>query len=231
MVLVGSGDSQVPAPLPTVLKEYTKSAIRTQPRDLLVWSLSYFKCLEDGRVPPVKDRLEFPVPVTSEGISPGILRVLQRQLGDTKDGNVEWASLAEACHSLGVRKNAVKESWDLTEGAKGCESKPWDHILSHLAIRNSGNNQDTNKNVSEALQHVMNALTDDSVSKRVLLQRVLDHYARIHAHIHSQDPNVDQNAVVLVHQDAQDYLTDVAQYQQGFLLPSDLTRPSCPPLQ
>ena len=43
MVLVGSGDGQVPAALPLILKDYTKAAIRTQPRDLLVWSLSYFK--------------------------------------------------------------------------------------------------------------------------------------------------------------------------------------------
>jgi len=40
--------------------------------------------------------------------------------------------------------------------------------------------------VVEALQSVMAALTDDPVSKRVALQKVLDHYARIHAHTTSQ---------------------------------------------
>lgn len=226
MVLVGSGDGQVPAPLPNVLKDYTKAAIRTQPRDLLVWSLSYFKCLEEGRVPPVKDRLEYPVPATSEGISPGVLRVLNRQLANSEDGSVDWPSLADSCHALGVRKTALKESWDLTEAMEGSEKerKSWGHLLSHLAIRN-------NTSVVAALQTVMSVLTDDPVSKRVPLQDVLDHYARIHAHTHSQDADVDQPQVVAVHQDAQDYLTDVAQYQEGYLVPSDLTRPSCPPLQ
>ena len=46
-----------------------------------------------------------------------------------------------------------------------------------------------------------------------------------------QDTEMDQTAVVAVHQDAQDYLSDVAQYQGGYLVPGDLTRPSCPPLQ
>ncbi|KAF2354340.1 cAMP-dependent protein kinase regulatory subunit dimerization-anchoring domain [Trinorchestia longiramus] len=227
MVLVGSGDSQVPAALPQVLKEYTKAAIRTQPRDLLVWSLSYFRCLVDGTIPPVKDRLEFPVPVSSEGISPGILRVLHRQLsGRAEDGTVDWPSLAESCHALGVRRRAVDDAWNLTEPAEGSDGdrKPWDHLLSHLAIRDTAT-------VVEALQSVMFAVTDDPVTKKVPLQLVLDHYARIHAHTHAQDAELDQTRVVSVHQDGQDYLTDVAEHQDGHLVPSDLTRPSCPPLQ
>ena len=43
MVLVASGEAQVPAPLPAVLKEFTKAAIRTQPRDVLVWASYYFR--------------------------------------------------------------------------------------------------------------------------------------------------------------------------------------------
>ncbi|XP_018018724.1 ropporin-1-like protein [Hyalella azteca] len=227
MVLVGSGDGHVPAALPAVLKEFTKAAIRTQPRDLLVWALSYFKCLVDGTVPPVKDRLEFPVPVSSEGISPGILRVLHRQLsGRSPDGMLEWPTLGEACQAMGVRRRAVEEAWNLTESPDGDAGnrKPWDHLLSHLAGRGAAS-------VVEALQSVMFAVTDDPVTRRVPLQLVLDHYARIHAHAHSQDADLDQSRVVAVHQDGQDFLTEVAEHQGGYLVPSDLTRPSCPPLQ
>jgi hypothetical protein len=33
----------VPPPLPRILKEFTKAAIRTQPYDLLRWSVAYFQ--------------------------------------------------------------------------------------------------------------------------------------------------------------------------------------------
>jgi len=50
----------VPPPLPRILKEYTKAAIRTQPYDLLRWSVAYFHALAAGLEAPVKERLEFP---------------------------------------------------------------------------------------------------------------------------------------------------------------------------
>ena len=53
-----------------------KAAIRTQPRDLLLWSASYFKCLAKGETPPAKDRLEYPAPVTSTGGSLFIIGVI-----------------------------------------------------------------------------------------------------------------------------------------------------------
>ncbi len=34
---------QIPPDFPKILKQYTKAAIRTQPRDLLLWSVSYFR--------------------------------------------------------------------------------------------------------------------------------------------------------------------------------------------
>lgn len=43
VVAVAAEETRVPAPLPGILKEYTKAAIRTQPRDLLAWSAAYFK--------------------------------------------------------------------------------------------------------------------------------------------------------------------------------------------
>jgi hypothetical protein len=34
---------QIPPEFPKILKQYTKAAIRTQPKDLLLWSVSYFR--------------------------------------------------------------------------------------------------------------------------------------------------------------------------------------------
>lgn len=33
----------IPNEFPRILKQYTKAAIRTQPKDLLVWSVAYFR--------------------------------------------------------------------------------------------------------------------------------------------------------------------------------------------
>lgn len=72
---------QIPPEFPKILKQYTKAAIRTQPADLLLWSASYFRCLSNGEVPPVKERLEYPLPETEYGLTPGLLRVLYKQVG------------------------------------------------------------------------------------------------------------------------------------------------------
>lgn len=70
----------VPPPLPRILKEFTKAAIRTQPYDLLRWSVSYFQALSQGQEPPVKERLEFPPIETDSGLTPGYLKVLHKQV-------------------------------------------------------------------------------------------------------------------------------------------------------
>lgn len=72
----------VPPNLPTILKKYAKAAIRTQPRDLLVWSAYYFKALTYGIPLPVKDRLEYPPVKTISGLSPGFIKILINQLGN-----------------------------------------------------------------------------------------------------------------------------------------------------
>ncbi|KAJ8023528.1 Ropporin-1-like protein [Holothuria leucospilota] len=76
----------IPPDLPDVLKQFTKAAIRTQPADVLQWSAAYFDALSKGETPPVKERLEMPVATqkTDTGLTPGILSVLNRQLGPKK---------------------------------------------------------------------------------------------------------------------------------------------------
>ncbi|XP_011495373.1 PREDICTED: uncharacterized protein LOC105360227 [Ceratosolen solmsi marchali] len=71
----------VPAKLPTILKQFCKSAIRTQPYDLLKWSSAYFHALADGEEPPTKLRLEYPPASSAHGLTLGFLKVLLRQLG------------------------------------------------------------------------------------------------------------------------------------------------------
>ncbi|XP_028425409.1 ropporin-1-like protein isoform X5 [Perca flavescens] len=72
----------IPPQLPDILKNFTKAAIRTQPKDLLLWSAAYFSALSKGECLPVKDRLEMNVATqkTDTGLSPGLLKILHKQL-------------------------------------------------------------------------------------------------------------------------------------------------------
>ena len=73
---------KVPPAFPNILKQYTKAAIRTQPRDLVRWSAAYFLALANGERPPMKQRLEFPPPPTTmNGLTQGYLRALHSQVG------------------------------------------------------------------------------------------------------------------------------------------------------
>ncbi|XP_044032637.1 ropporin-1-like protein [Siniperca chuatsi] len=72
----------IPPQLPDILKNFTKAAIRTQPKDLLLWSAAYFSALSKGECLPVKDRLEMNVATqkTDTGLTPGLLKTLHKQV-------------------------------------------------------------------------------------------------------------------------------------------------------
>ncbi|XP_010776670.1 ropporin-1-like protein isoform X1 [Notothenia coriiceps] len=76
----------IPPELPDILKNFTKAAIRTQPKDLLVWSAAYFSALSKGECLPVKDRLEMNAATqrTDTGLTPGLLKTLHKQLSPRK---------------------------------------------------------------------------------------------------------------------------------------------------
>uniref|UniRef100_A0A3P9PR27 Ropporin-1-like protein n=1 Tax=Poecilia reticulata TaxID=8081 RepID=A0A3P9PR27_POERE len=104
----------IPPELPDILKSFTKAAIRTQPKDLLQWCSAYFHALAKGECLPVKERLEMNVATqkTDTGLTPGLLKVLHKQLspkGTCSKENVQlkWKALClpmeqlEALLSLG----------------------------------------------------------------------------------------------------------------------------------
>ncbi|KAI3380252.1 hypothetical protein SNEBB_010629 [Seison nebaliae] len=94
----------IPPELPDIIKQFTKAAIRTQPTDLLQWSAAYFRCLAQGKQPPVKDRIEFIANATSDQkdkttFTFGLMKVLHSQLGFMKDVDVtmiesKWRALS-----------------------------------------------------------------------------------------------------------------------------------------
>lgn len=63
------------------------------------WSTAYFKCLSLNIPPPVKTRLEYPIPQNYFGITPGWLKALLRQLENTQTVpfKVLWDRWIGAC--------------------------------------------------------------------------------------------------------------------------------------
>ncbi|XP_028289391.1 ropporin-1-like protein [Parambassis ranga] len=76
----------IPPELPDILKNFTKAAIRTQPKDVLQWCAAYFHALAEGECLPVKDRLEMNVATqkTDTGLTPLLLKTLHKQLSHKK---------------------------------------------------------------------------------------------------------------------------------------------------
>ncbi|KAB0791431.1 hypothetical protein PPYR_03231 [Photinus pyralis] len=89
----------IPPTFPYLLRQYAKAAIRTQPADLLRWSTAYFRCLALNVPPPVKPRLEYPIPKSHFGLTPGWLRALMYQLQNnlTVSFKVLWDRWIGAC--------------------------------------------------------------------------------------------------------------------------------------
>ncbi|XP_069469855.1 ropporin-1-like protein [Ambystoma mexicanum] len=91
----------IPPELPDLLKQFTKAAIRTQPHDVLQWSSAYFNALSRGEPLPVKERVEMPVATqkTDTGLTPGLLKILHKQLSsnqyvDVSELEQKWKDLS-----------------------------------------------------------------------------------------------------------------------------------------
>ncbi|XP_016363911.1 ropporin-1-like protein isoform X2 [Sinocyclocheilus rhinocerous] len=119
----------IPPELPDILKQFTKAAIKTQPRDVLQWATDYFSALSKGQDLPVKERLEMPVATqkTDTGLTPGLLKILHKQLdtilalGNFSE-NINWMQFsALGCSALGgTITSALKHACEiLTEDPEG----------------------------------------------------------------------------------------------------------------
>lgn len=109
----------VPPELPDIMKQFTKAAIRTQPRDVLQWSYGYFYALSRGEPLPVKDRVEIPVATQKNdtGLTPGLLKILHKQLSDKEvvelsDLQRKWKNLCIPMEQL----NSILSLDDFSDG-------------------------------------------------------------------------------------------------------------------
>ncbi|XP_029636654.1 ropporin-1-like protein [Octopus sinensis] len=100
---------KIPLDLPDIMKEFTKAAIRTQPKDILGWSTSYFVALYNGEEPPVKERYEIPMATqkTDSGLTIGILKIFHKQLSSFVD--VTRQIIEEKWEALSLPKELLDE--------------------------------------------------------------------------------------------------------------------------
>ncbi|KAM8881155.1 ropporin-1-like protein isoform 1-T1 [Synchiropus picturatus] len=79
----------VPPGLTDILKNFTKAAIRAQPSDLLWWSAEYFRALSTGEPLPGSDRLGAKVNIPRAGLTPALLKTLNKQFSEGQKCSIE----------------------------------------------------------------------------------------------------------------------------------------------
>ncbi|GAB6032913.1 Ropporin-1-like protein [Chamberlinius hualienensis] len=143
----------IPAQLPELLKHFTKSAIKTQPKDILAWSAGYFKCIIEDQILPVKERLE----LIEEGndASLGVLRIINAQL--KKKDEVSLSELKSKCWVFG---------WDIEKEVKysgfGKNKIKWESLLLNIC-------QKYTKSQLEALTLYCEVLTEENEGSSALI--------------------------------------------------------------
>ncbi|ESO83256.1 hypothetical protein LOTGIDRAFT_204839 [Lottia gigantea] len=204
----------IPTDLPDILKQFTKAAIRTQPKDVLAWSAAYFRAMSNGETPPVKERLEMPVATqkTDSGLTPGILKVLNRQLGPKK--TIPLSTVEEKWLDLALPKEQFDDIVRI--GSFGGEIE-WNKFL---AIATSA--------LAEGMAQSMKGLCDiltsdpDGGPSRIpfpLFKELYTYLAQIDGEISQQQIN-----------DVIDHLQYHVNKQEGYVQPRNFLSSECPKL-
>lgn len=208
----GSSRIPIPSDLPEILKQFTKAAIRTQPRDVLQWSVAYFHAIARGVPPPVKERIEF-VPSDNETwITLGLLRVLHRQLGDKEQ--VSFVQIQSTWNGLCLDPKKLNE---ITEEGNFTNRIHW---ITFLAIVCNL----ATKTVADALRFFCEVVTrePEGCPARVPYNLVSHVYLTIVERNGNVSTDTANNFV--------QYLADCSESQDNFVHPGNFLSPACPPL-
>ncbi|XP_071099264.1 ropporin-1-like protein [Haliotis cracherodii] len=204
----------IPPELPDILKQFTKAAIRTQPKDVLAWSAAYFRAMSKGETPPMKERLEMPIASqkTDTGLTPGLLQVLNRQLGPKKI----------------VPLNVIEEKWlDL--------ALPKEQFDDFVRIGSFGGDVEWNKffalaasalgeNIISAMKTVCEILTADPEGGPARIPFPL--FKDLYTYLAQIDGEISQQHI----NDVINHLQYEVDKQDGYVMPRNFTSPDCPKL-
>eukprot|EP00093_Oithona_nana_P012990 12990.XXX_424267_423316_1 [CDS] Oithona nana genome sequencing. len=207
---------QIPDELPKILKNYTKAAIRTQPTDLLLWSASYFRCLSNGEVPPVKERLEYPLPETWHGLTPGLVRVLHKQLGNRGQTTVKLQTLQKKWRGLSLEAEELEKM--IKEGKfLGQNEIDWKKCLALICLGVGRND------VEMAMKIVSEACSDTSKGEGCSMnaQEFIEMFKLV-----SEKKGMEAEKI----REIADYLDTAGSRQDGILSHENFKTDLCPPL-
>lgn len=204
----------IPPDLLDILKQFTKAAIRSQPIDILPWSAAYFRAMSKGELPPVKERLEMPLASqrTDTGLTPGLLRVLNKQLGPKKKVTVtqieeKWMDLA-----------LPKEQFDDLMRVGGFSGQiEWNRFLALAASLLSDNITDTMRVICETL-----TVDPEGGPARINYVVFKDLYQFL-AHI---DGEISESQI----SEVLSYLQSEVDKQEGKVMPRNFMNANCPSL-
>lgn len=204
----------IPPELPDILKQFTKAAITTQPKDVLAWSAAYFKALANGETPPVKSRLEMPTATqkTDTGLTPGLLRILNKQLGPKKV--VELDTIEEKWKDIALPKEQFDELVRLGTFAGETE---W---LKFFALASSS----LGENITSAMKIVCEILTADPEGGAARIPFPL--FKDLYSFLAQRDGDIPAEHV----KNVLDHLAYDVEKQEGMVQPRNFLHPDCPNL-
>lgn len=219
----------VPPELPEILKQFTKAAIRTQPEKLLDWSAAYFQALKEGKPLPVKTRYEMG---NATGMTFGILKILNKQLGLPREQPVPVKDLKEKWQDLGLTEEGLDKicvvgNFNLSEADATINMEHFVAVAANSLVqaKNTGDSQKSPTNASselgQALTIVCDLFTNDDEggASRVQLaqfERVFTYLANI-----AKIPMNSQEAIL-------SYMSERAQAQGGLVMPANFQSKDCP---
>ncbi|ESO03001.1 hypothetical protein HELRODRAFT_80908 [Helobdella robusta] len=205
---------KIPPDLPDVLKQFTKAAIRTQPQDVLAWSAAYFSAMANGEIPPVKDRLEMPSASlkTDTGLTKGLLKVLNRQLGPKKV--VPISMIENKWLDLTMPKELFD---DLVRIGNFTGYVQWSEFLALAASSIASDITGAMRNICEIVTH--DAEGGASKIPFILFKNLYKYLANIDGDISTEDMNA-----------VEEYLQQYSKKQDGYIMPRNFENELCPNL-
>lgn len=197
-----------------ILKQFTKAAIRTQPKDVLAWSAAYFRAMSKGELPPVKERLEMPIATqkTDTGLTPGLLKVLDKQLGPKKQ--VLLSLVEEKWHDLALPKEQLD---DLVRVGTFSGMVEWNKFFA-LAASALGDN------ITEAMKVICEILTQDPEGGPARIPFPV--FREMYTYLAKIDGEISQQQI----SDVINHLQFDVDKQDGYVMPRNFLNPDCPQL-
>jgi len=204
---------KIPPELPDILKQFTKAAIRTQPKDVLQWSAAYFEALHKGDELPVKERLDYQLGQPLDNpVTKGAFAVLHKQLGNRPVA--ELCKIEEKWNGLCLPKSNLDEILRL--GSFG-EEITWLHFLA-LACSS------INTNMTMTMQTICDIITKDLEGgpSRISFKK----FKMLYTYLAEIDGEISAEHI----SDVLDHLSSDADRQDGKVGPGNFMNDACPQL-